>query len=347
MAATEQPTRDQRVITIYDQGAKRVVLTEADTVADTLQQASIDLSKYDKVEPALDTHYAAQNYTVNVYRARPVMIVDGMKRQQILTPYSAPRDIAKDAGMTVHDEDKLTLSQSDDVLVDGVGSKLTVERATEINLVLYGKRTTVYTQSATVGELLDEKGVALGDNDTVSQATTTRLVDGMTVEVWRDGVQTITEQQPVEFEIEQIEDVDREVGYREIKTPGIKGEKTVTYEVTMKNGQEVGRKEIQSVVTKQPHKQVEIVGAKPSFDGDFAAALAKLRSCEGGYDSWNPAGPYYGAYQFGEGTWNSVSSAPYGNATPAEQDAAARALYERRGWQPWPVCGASLPDIYR
>lgn len=346
-ASGDEVPSGKHVVTIYDQGEKRVVLTDADTVAETLEHAGASLSDHDRVEPSLDTELVAQNYTVNIYRARPVMIVDGMKREQVLSPYGAAKDIAKDAGVEVHDEDILTLEQSSDVLRDGVGSRLTIDRATELNLVLYGTKSTVYTQARTVEGFLGKKDIKLGKDDTLSVARTAVISPGMTIEVWRNGVQTVTEEQEVEFPIEQIEDADREVGYREVKTPGKKGKKTVTYEVTMRNGQEIERKEIQSVVTEQPEKQVEIVGAKPSFDGDFAAALAKLRSCEGSYTSWNPAGPYYGAYQFNEGTWNSVSSAPYGSATPAEQDAAARALYERRGWQPWPHCGAGLPDVYR
>ena len=347
-AASEQtPAHDQHVITIYDQGEKRVVLSRANTVADTLTQAQIVLSDYDKVEPAVDTVYAAQQYTVNIYRAKPVVIVDGLRREQVLTPYSSARDIAKNAGIELQDEDKLSLSQSENMLVDGAGSKLTIDRATPVTLVLYGERTTVYTQRTTVKQLLDEKQITLAADDTVSIDAAASIQPGMTIEIWRNGVQTVTEQLPIEYKTESIEDVDQPVGYRNVQTPGEKGERAVTYEVTMKNGQEVARKEIQSVTTKEPKKEVVVVGAKPSFSGDFAAALAKLRSCEGGYNSYNPAGPYYGAYQFNEGTWKSVSSAPYGNATPAEQDAAARALYVRRGWQPWPHCGATLPDTYR
>ncbi len=347
-AASEQtPAHDQHVITIYDQGEKRVVLSRANTVADTLTQAQIVLSDYDKVEPAVDTVYAAQQYTVNIYRAKPVVIVDGLKREQVLTPYSSARDIAKNAGIELQDEDKLSLSQSENMLVDGAGSKLTIDRAAPVTLVLYGERTTVYTQRTTVKQLLDEKQITLAADDTVSIDAAASIQPGMTIEIWRNGVQTVTDQLPIEYKTESIEDVDQPVGYRNVQTPGEKGERAVTYEVTMKNGQEVARKEIQSVTTKEPKKEVVVVGAKPSFSGDFAAALAKLRSCEGGYNSYNPAGPYYGAYQFNEGTWKSVSSAPYGNATPAEQDAAARALYVRRGWQPWPHCGATLPDTYR
>ncbi len=349
-AASEQPVdKGSRVITIYDQGEKRVVLTGTHTVGDTLKQAGISLSDSDKVEPALTAEYTAQSYTVNIYRAHPVMIIDGMKRQQILSPYTAPRDIARHAGLKTRDEDKLTLTAAENVLSDGVGSRLTIKRATEVSLVLYGERTTVYTQLRTVDELLREKKISLGGDDTLSVPKTQAITPGMTVEIWRNGVQTVTEQQPVDFATEQIQDADQPAGYRKVQTLGVKGEKTVTYEVTMKNGQEVERKEIQSVVTKQPEKEVVVVGAKPSFSGDFAAALAKLRACEAGGNYANKRNSSYrGAYQFGYGTWGNYGGYyDPADAPPAVQDQAARDLYMRRGWQPWPHCGAGLPDTYR
>lgn len=348
-AASEQAESSSHVITIYDQGEKRVVLTNTSTVGETLKQAGILLSDSDKVEPALNSRYAAQHYTVNIYRAHPVMIIDGMKRQQVLSPYTAPRDIARHANINVRDEDELTLAASENVLSDGVGSKLTIKRATEVQLVLYGERTTVYTQTKTVGDLLKAKKVALGAEDTLSVPQEQAITAGMTIEIWRNGVQTITEQQPVDFQTEQIQDADQPAGYRKVQTPGVKGEKTVTYEVTMKNGQEVERKEIQSVVTKQPEKEVVVVGAKSSFTGDFAAALAKLRACEAGGNYANKRNPSYrGAYQFGYGTWGNYGGYyDPADAPPAVQDQAARDLYVRRGWQPWPHCGASLPDTFR
>ena len=337
----------QRLVTIHDQGEKRTVITEANTVGDTLQRAGIELSVGDIVEPSAETEFTTTDFTVNIYRAKPVMIIDGMRREQIVSPHATARDIIKNAETKLYDEDIAEIKMSENPLTDGVGAQLIITRATPVNLVLYGKKNTVRTQADTVADLLSEKDITLVADDTLSVPKAASIEEGMTIEVWRNGVQTVTEEQEIDFPIRQIEDADKEVGFKEIQTPGKKGKKAVTYEVTMKNGQEVERKEIQSVEVEVPSEQVEIVGAKPSFGGDFAAALAKLRSCEGGYDSWNPAGPYYGAYQFNQGTWNSVTSAPYGNATPAEQDAAARALYERRGWQPWPHCGASLPDIYR
>lgn len=344
---TPTPTSGERIVTVYDQSQKQVVLTKATSVAQMLEQADITVTSNDIVEPALDTQFTTSEYTVNIYRAHPVMIVDGMRKQRVLSPYTSAKDIAKAADIELQDEDIVDLSKPDDIVTDGGGMRLAITRATPINLKLYGKQTKVYTQEKSVEGLLKSKKITLGKDDTVSVPLTTPITKDMNLEIWRDGVQTATQEEEVAFPVRKIENADQPVGYREVQTPGQKGVKNVTYEITMKNGEEVARKEIQSVITTEPKEEVIIVGSKPSFDGDFAAALAKLRSCEGGYNSLNPAGPYYGAYQFDRGTWNSVSTAPYGNATPAEQDAAARALYERRGWQPWPHCGSTLPDTYR
>lgn len=338
---------DEHLVTIHDRGAVRTILTKQTVLADALREAGYALDANDRVEPGLDKELVARDYQVNIYRARPIVIQDGNVKQLVMSAYQTPKQIAKHAGITLQDEDIASLAMTDSLIRDGASVVMRVDRATPVTLVLYGKKQTVYTQSATVAEFLRDKEIAIGQKDTLSVKDSEPIVKGMKIEIWRNGKQTITRDESIDFEVKQIEDGDRPVGYTKVTEPGVKGKKTVTYEVIMKNGKEVKRKKIQSVVVKQPVKQVEIVGAKPSFGGDFAEALGKLRSCEGGYDSWNPAGPYYGAYQFDQGTWNSVSNVPYGKATPAEQDAAARALYERRGWQPWPVCGAGLPDTYR
>ena len=259
---SEQATHNQHMITIYDQGQKRVVLTKAPDVRHTLEQAGITLEENDRVEPSLDTRYAADKYTVNIYRAYPVMIVDGMKREAVLTPYSSARDIAKDADVTVRDEDILALEHSTDMLADGAGTRLTITRATPVDLVLYGAPTQVYTQAETVAELLKEKNITLSTDDTVSVATATEIGDNMTIEIWRDGTQTATVEEAINFSTRTILDADRPVGFREVQTAGVVGKKQVVYEITRQNGQEVSRKVIQSVVLAEPSEQVELVGNK-------------------------------------------------------------------------------------
>ena len=348
-ADSKKPVDGQRVITLYDRGLEQSFMTNAATVGDALKSANIEIDARDRVEPALDETLVANEYKINVYRARPLLIVDGMLRQVIMTAAQVPEQVAKDAGITLHDEDVTTLEQSDDLLVDRAAEKFIVTRATSFKFTLYGKTFTVYTQADTVADMLKDKGITLGKNDRVSVPQDTEITEGMSVRVWREGKQTITVDEDVKFEVETIQDADRPVGYRQVKTPGVKGQKTVTYEVIIKDGKESSRKEVASVVKKQPKKQVEVVGAKLSFSGDFAAALAKLRQCEAGGNYSNKRNPLYrGAYQFSYQTWGNYGGYyDPADAPAAVQDQAARQLYERRGWQPWPHCGAGLPDSYR
>ena len=345
--ATTNLRQGQHLIAIHDSAHEKSLITDEQTLRDVFKKSGIVLDKNDIVEPGLDDQLVASSYQVNIYRARPVTIVDGSQRIPIMTAYQTPAQIAKQAGIELHDQDKTTLMLSDDVVKDGTSLQLVIERATPVQLVLYGTTATVYTRSTTIKQFLEEKHITLAKDDTISVALNDLIQPKMTIEVWHNGSQRATAEEQIASPVQLVQDANQPVGYEKITQQGQPGKKMVTYDIVMKNGHEVSRNKVEEVVVTQPTTTVKVVGAKPSFGGDFAAALAKLRSCEGGYNSWNPAGPYYGAYQFNQGTWSSVSSAPYGNATPAQQDAAARALYERRGWSPWPVCGASLPDIYR
>ncbi|HSE61878.1 MAG TPA: G5 domain-containing protein, partial [Candidatus Saccharimonadales bacterium] len=156
------------------------------------------------------------------------------------------------------------LTRIDDFVTDGgVGLKLTIQRATPIKFDLYGKVVEARTQSKTVEGLLKEKGVVLGAQDGVNVPLQTPISANMAVQVWRNGVQTVTEEQEVAFLVKQIRDTNRPIGFKEVQTPGVKGKRVVTYQVDMRNGVAVSRTEIQGVTIEQPKEQVEVVGAKP------------------------------------------------------------------------------------
>jgi resuscitation-promoting factor RpfB len=347
-AASDDDARDGRLITIHDRGSEKVILTHARTIQDALKYAQVQVMAQDTVEPSLDEELVATDYTVNIYRARPVIVADGQMRQKIMTAEQTPKAIVSAAGLELNDEDKASVSASD-IVTDGAGETLTIDRATPFTFDLYGTPRQAYTQAKTVKEMLKTKRITLAHNDTLSVPEDTPITPNMTIAILRNGVQTATVEEPITFPVRQIQDADQPAGYRQIQTPGTNGKKSVTYEITVQNGKEVGRKVMQSVVLEQPKEQVEVVGAKPSFSGDFAAALAKLRSCESGGNYANKKNPLYrGAYQFSYSTWgNKYGIYDPADASPAQQDQAARELYVRRGWQPWPHCGSTLPDTYR
>ncbi len=254
---------NERVITIYHDGIEQTIVTDATTVSDALNRAGVAMAENDTVEPGLNAELTANSYSINVYRARPVVVVDGTQRYNVMTAHTSGKEIAAAAGLTLYDEDTYTLTRIDDFLSEGgVGLKLTIDRAVPIQLNLYGVTSEVRTQAETVGDLLKEKGVTMTSQDGSNLSLDTPITSGMLVSVWRNGVQTVTVEEAEAFTTRQIQDADKAVGYSEVQQAGVNGKKLVTYQIEMKDGVEVSRTVIQSVVTQQATEQIEVIGAK-------------------------------------------------------------------------------------
>ena len=264
-AAPSTTHQGQHLITVHDRGANSVILTDATTIAEALNKAGISLDDKDAVEPARTEKLVASEYDVNIYRARPVMVIDGMTKQKVITAYQTAEQIAKSVGIELYPEDKATISSSDDIVSGGAGLILTIERATPVNVDLFGKITTIRTQAKTIGDMLTEKGIKLSESDKVMPDSSSSIVPNMDIRIWREGKQTLTVSEEVAFGVATINDADRAVGYKEIKTAGVNGSREVTYEIEIQNGKEVGRKEIVSIVTAQPVGQIEIIGTKSIY----------------------------------------------------------------------------------
>ncbi len=343
----------ERVVTVFDGEVEQTFVTTAVTVQEALQRVNITINEHDAIEPQLETELVAQNYNINIYRARPVMVIDGETRLNVMSPHKSARQVAEKAGLELYAEDETAIERVSSIESESIATqKIIVDRAKPFQIVLYGKKSDIRTQAETVADFMKEKNIILGPADGVSMTVDRPIVAGMLLEIWRDGKQTITEEQDVAFPVRQIQDRDREIGFKEIKTAGKNGRRAVTFEIDMRNGKEVSRKEVQSVVITEPSEQVELVGVKSlGFDGPLGEAMAKLRSCEaGGVYSRNSGNGYYGAYQYDISTWANYGGFRIPSDAPGPvQDAKALETYNRRGWQPWPGCTRKLglQDIYR
>jgi len=84
-------------------------------------------------------------------------------------------------------------------------------------------------------------------------------------------------------------------------------------------------------------------GVSPHHDDPFLSCV-RQRESGGNYSAVNPAGPYLGAYQFLQSTWNVTAShagrpdlvgVPANVASAYDQDEMAWALYQWQGTGPW------------
>lgn len=251
-----------RLITVYDRGATRSFITTAETLKEALDEQDIELDNHDSVEPSRDEELVAPNYHVNIYRARPVVVVDGAIRLKTVSPYQTVDQIAKDVGITIYDEDVATLRPLSNFVNDGAGLELTITRSLSITLDLYGKRTEVRTLAKTVGDMLKEKGIVLGEAGRVSVPMQTPITQGMEVRVWREGKQTVSIDQAIPFATQIVYDADRPIGYRVAQTAGVAGIRSISYELEIKDGVEISRVEIANIITQNPTGQIEVIGIR-------------------------------------------------------------------------------------
>lgn len=261
-SVTHAQDKDSKLITVFDRGSTRVFLTKEKTLGEAFEAQNIQLNIRDTVEPSLKEELVAPDYRVNVYRARPVMVVDGQTRVKTMSPYQTAEQIARDVKITVYDEDITDLKPLTNFVSDGAGLELTITRAVPFTLDLYGKKTEVRTQAKTVGDMLKEKKIELGESGRVSLATGTAITQGMSVRVWREGKQTVTIDQAIPASNQIVYDADRPLGYRAVQTEGVPGVRSITYELEIKDGAEVRKVEIASIVTRNPTLQTEVIGIR-------------------------------------------------------------------------------------
>ena len=111
-----------KYVSFYDEGTKLTVKTEARTVGEALTRAGFEINEGDIVDPGLDTEINADNYFINIYRARPVILKDGVKESYLMTASYDPMAIAKEAGITVYDGDEIKLTPNTNFLETGVAN---------------------------------------------------------------------------------------------------------------------------------------------------------------------------------------------------------------------------------
>lgn len=258
---------EKRLITLYDRGETVVFLTQEKTIGEALKKQHIELDAHDTVEPSVHQELIATNYHVNIYRARPVVVVDGAVRIKTISPFQTGAQIARDVGIVLNEGDTATLKPLSDFVNDGAGLELTIKRAIPITLDLYGKRTDIRTQGKTVRAMLKEKNIALGSNGRVSVPLDTPIVAGMQIRVWREGKQTLSVEEEIPTSNRIVYDADQPIGYRTVKTKGRNGLRTISYQIEVKDGVEISRAEIANVITRTPTEQIEVIGLRNDGGG--------------------------------------------------------------------------------
>ena len=201
--------------------------------------------------------------------------------------------------------------------------------------------TRVTTTAITIRGALAEAGVTLRAHDRITPSLQTRPSDDQVIAVTRVRRQAGRAGVADQVHTVQRESKDLYKGTTKVLKRGKVGILVKTYQLTYLDKRLADRRKIDEAIAKQPVTQVVLVGTKklpenaPAADGLNWAALAKCES-GGNPQAYNPAGPYYGLYQFMPSTWHAVG----GVGLPTDASA-GRADLPRADPLPAQRCAAS------
>lgn len=149
---------DSRLVVFSHDDKQETLPTRAKTVGEFLERTGVPLHEGDVVEPSKDTEIADEKFRINVYRARPVTVIDNGRKTFAFSAATTARSVASQVGVEVYPEDIIESKMETDFLRDGaIGEKVVIDRATPANVNLYGTPVPVRTHAETVGDLLNEK----------------------------------------------------------------------------------------------------------------------------------------------------------------------------------------------
>ena len=334
-----------KTVTISVDGKSREVRSFASTVGDVLASEGITVDlEHDLVTPT-PSQGLRDGESIVVRYGRPVLLtVDGERR----TVWTTARTVSQALTMLGVRSDGAYLSASRSRRIGRGGLQLDVRMPHHVTFLADGKRHEVTTTAPTVRTAMAEAGVRLRARDRVTADLARMPIAEQVVGVTRVDGKRVVEEKPIKFD--RVERKSKELfkGQTKVLKKGKVGIRERRFEETYLDGKLDSRKLVSEKVTAKPVTEVVLVGTKPvpqntpEADGLNWAALANCES-SGNPNAYNPAGPYYGLYQFLASTWQSVggTGVPTDHGAP-EQTNRAQLLYKRSGAGQWPVCGRLL-----
>ncbi len=275
---------DAHVVQFSIDGEKQVLPTRASTVGKLLNRLEIKVGKHDVIEPPLDTPILEDNFKINLYRAKPVIVVEGKKEVSMLTAITSPKNVVTKAGFKLFPEDRVVLASADDVLNEGViGHKIIIEHATPVKLNLFGRMLSLRTHSKTARELLKERGVDVSGVN-VFPSISANLKKNSVVFVTKPGIVVKFQEVSLPFGQSFVDDYSLPYGVTKVRSAGENGKKVIVFSAPKKHPEQ--KHKLQEVLVSRPVNAVIARGRRintSSVSGDRAALMAAAGISSGDY----------------------------------------------------------------
>ena len=332
-------------MTVEIDGKVQQVSSWLDSDNSILEKAGVTVAQGDVVERQGDPADGGKL----VYRsAKPVtLVVDGQEREVKTNAITVDELLdALNADKSVGAQDRVKAPNGK---IPAEGLKLEITRAKNVVFTDDAKDTPMTVAALNVGELLKQRGIELGADDTVTPAPETPLTEGLHVVVSRLIEKTVTERAEVAPLEQVIEDENMFEDERVVEQEGEAGEKEMTVKITSRDGQELARDVVKETELKAPGTSIIRQGTKSRVEAPAAGygVWDQLAQCESG-GNWaiDSGNGFSGGLQFTDSTWAAYGGTEYAprasQASREQQIAVAERVQAGQGWGAWPACIASM-----
>ena len=185
------------------------------------------------------------------------------KTENIVTTAKTVEEFLNEQKIVLGEDDVLNAELSAEIYPD---QEITVEKSRLVGICVDGKTSFERTMKRTVGKVLEEKDIVLGENDIVEPEENTVVKSDMTITVKRVNISEEVVETEIQYESKKEEDSSLYIGETKIKQYGVKGIKKEVYEVKKSEGEEDLKTLISSEITKEPVDEIILVGTKKKVE---------------------------------------------------------------------------------
>ena len=265
-------TVDKTVDLVVD-GQTHSVQTTADRVGQVVADAGYRITSHDLLAPAATSHIGNGGLIV-LRRGRLLHLdVDGV-RTDVWTTAPTVAEALEQLGYSGND----FVSVSRDRRLPLAPTDIAIRTPRAITIVHDGIRQQVTTTDPTVGEVLGDLGITLGNRDRISVPMNAPVRGGETVRVQRVSRKLVTKIKRLPFKTVRHSNSTMQLGTTKLIRRGKDGRARVTYSLVYVDGQLVGRTVIRTLTLTKPKAQVLAVGTAKSQTFSSSAPSAPAPS---------------------------------------------------------------------
>lgn len=257
-ATTVAAANNINVSYVYCDDEMTKVVSFSSDVDDILNKANIQLGDSDIVDlTSFDN--GEEDRVIYVYRSAEVTVTDSEKKVFVNTAGTVI-DAVEKSGIEFGEYDELNYDK-DLYVFDGM--TIEIRHAFGVKVVADSKTIKCKaTETTTVAEVLENAGVKLGENDTVSRKLTKTVSEGMKLVVKRVTFETHKENEVLPFKTVTKKDDSMYKGQTKVLQQGKNGKQSVTYKDKYVDGKLVSSEVLKSKVKVEAVEKIVAEGTK-------------------------------------------------------------------------------------